>query len=104
VPEQVGFATKLDLARRMVERVIAADVPVAWVTGDSIYGADYQLRHWLAEQRIPSVLAVASNHMVRTSWHTGRQSVRVDQFMRASETTAVVSPFSRTRSQGAPLV
>jgi SRSO17 transposase len=82
VPEQVGFATNLELARRMVERVIAAGVPLAWVTGDCIYGADYQLRHWLAEQRIPSVLAVASNHMVRTSWQTGRQSMRVDQFMK----------------------
>jgi SRSO17 transposase len=81
VPEQVGCATKLELARRMVERVIAAKVPVAWVTGDSISGADAQLRHWLAEQRIPSVLAVACNHLVRTSWRRGRQSLRVDQFL-----------------------
>jgi SRSO17 transposase len=81
VPEQVGCATKLALARRMVERVIAAEVPVAWVTGDSTSGADSQLRHWLAEQGMPAVLAVASNQMVRTSWYTGRQSIRVDQFM-----------------------
>jgi SRSO17 transposase len=84
VPEQVRFATKLELARRMLQRVIAHHLPCAWVTGDSIYGADDRLRTWLEEQRLPSVLAVASNHMVRTSWQQGRRSVRVDQLLALS--------------------
>jgi SRSO17 transposase len=38
VPEDVTFATKPQLARAMIERAIAADVPFVWVAADSIYG------------------------------------------------------------------
>src|SRR5579859_3806673 len=81
VPEEVEFATKLRLARRMLERVLEHGLPFAWVTGDSIYGADYALRHFLEERSIPYVLAVAPNHSVRTSWKEGRESLRVDQWL-----------------------
>ena len=33
--------------RAMLERALAAGVPCAWVTGDSVYGADYALRRCL---------------------------------------------------------
>ena len=48
VPEDVTFATKPQLARAMIERAIAADVPFAWVAADSIYGVgdiEMMLRH-----------------------------------------------------------
>ena len=32
------FATKPQLAQRMLARVLEAEVPVAWVTGDTVYG------------------------------------------------------------------
>src|SRR3954466_12228865 len=38
VPPEIGFATKPRLAGRMIERAIAAEVPFAWVAGDSVYG------------------------------------------------------------------
>ena len=50
----VTFATKPELARRMLERAFAAGVPAAWVTGDSVYGGDRRLRVWLEEQDRPS--------------------------------------------------
>jgi SRSO17 transposase len=60
VPDEVTFATKPQLARRMLERAVAAGVPAAWVTGDSIYGGDRRLRVWLEQQEQPFVLAVTS--------------------------------------------
>src|SRR5579859_6469362 len=50
VPDDVTFATKPELARRMLERAREAGVPAAWVTGDSIYGGDRRLRVWLEQQ------------------------------------------------------
>ena len=61
VPEEVTFATKPELARRMLERVRAAGLPAAWVTGDTVYGGSPALCGWLEEQRQPYVLAIAAN-------------------------------------------
>jgi SRSO17 transposase len=38
VPDDVSFATKPAIAAEMIGRVIEADVPFAWVAGDSVYG------------------------------------------------------------------
>jgi SRSO17 transposase len=61
VPDEVTFATKPQLARRMLERALAAGVPAAWVTGDSLYGGDRRLRVWLEQHEHPFVLAVKSD-------------------------------------------
>jgi SRSO17 transposase len=81
VPETVGFATKLVLARRMLERVLEHGLPFAWVTADSVYGADYHLRRFLTEHHIPYVLAVAPNNQVRLGWEDGFESIRVDEWL-----------------------
>ena len=44
VPEQVRFATKRELARRMLERALDAGVPAGWVTADEVYGGSPTLR------------------------------------------------------------
>jgi SRSO17 transposase len=46
-PEQVGFRTKPQLARVMLERALEAGVPASWVTADEVYGQDPALRDWL---------------------------------------------------------
>jgi SRSO17 transposase len=74
VPGEVSFATKGELAKTMLARAFAVEVPAAWVTGDEVYGNDGQLRRWLEAQRRPYVLAVACSHPV---WQDGVQ-VRVD--------------------------
>ena len=44
VPEEVAFATKPKLGLAMLQRALTTGVPFAWVTGDSVYGADRRLR------------------------------------------------------------
>ncbi len=61
VPEEVEFATKPHLARKMLQRAFEANVPHKWVTADEIYGGDRRLRVWLEQQEQAFVLAVASN-------------------------------------------
>jgi SRSO17 transposase len=58
VPDQVGFATKPELARRMLERALEAGVPAGWVTADEVYGGSPALRGWLEAHQLPYVLAV----------------------------------------------
>ncbi len=74
VPPAVAFATKGQLARAMLTRAFAAEVPAAWVTGDTVYGDDGRLRGWLEGQRRPYVLAVSCSHAV----HLAGQSQRVE--------------------------
>jgi SRSO17 transposase len=66
VPEEVGFATKPQLARRMIARAVAAGVECAWVTGDSVYGNDGKLREWLEERQLPFVLGVTAQYRLFT--------------------------------------
>jgi SRSO17 transposase len=60
VPDQVGFATKPELARRMLQRALDAGVPAGWVTADEVYGGSPALRGWLEARQLPYVLAVKS--------------------------------------------
>ena len=58
VPHEVAFATKPQLATRMVERALADGVLFAWVAADSGYGRDSDLRAFLHHERLSYVLAV----------------------------------------------
>jgi hypothetical protein len=60
VPDQVGFATKPELARLMLGRALDAEVPAGWVTADEVYGGSPALRGWLEGRTMPYVLAVKS--------------------------------------------
>ena len=64
VPEEVEFATKPALARRLVEHALAAGARPAWVVADAVYGGDYKLRAALEEAGQPYVLAVTGQQCV----------------------------------------
>ncbi len=68
IPDEVEFATKGELAQRMLARAFAALVPAQWVVGDTVYGYD-ELRSWLEEQGRNFVLAVPETHAV---WIAGQ--------------------------------
>jgi SRSO17 transposase len=72
VPEQVGFATKPELATAMICRALDAGVSAAWVTGDEVYGANPTLRAALEARGVGYVLAVARDHHVWTGGATHR--------------------------------
>jgi SRSO17 transposase len=54
IPGEVAFATKPKLGLAMLERARAAGVPFAWITGDSVYGADHAIRRWAEQPKVPA--------------------------------------------------
>src|SRR3954463_6334643 len=66
IGDEVGFATKPDLARRMLTRALDARVPAGWLTADEVYGQDKRLRVWCEAHQLPYVLATRSNDTVAT--------------------------------------
>ncbi|MBM9624068.1 IS701 family transposase [Streptomyces zhihengii] len=74
IPDGLAFATKPQLAARMVERALDAGTPARWVAGDEVYGDNPHLRTALEQCRTGYVLAVSSTHPVVT--HAGRFQAR----------------------------
>ena len=62
----MGFATKPQIAGRMIARVLAAKVPFSFVAADSVYGVG-DIEMALRNASKGYVLGVASNHVFR-SW------------------------------------
>jgi SRSO17 transposase len=66
VPEDAGFATKPQIARRMIARAISAKAPFSFVAADSVYGTG-DIETMLRKAGKGYVLGVASNHVFH-SW------------------------------------
>jgi len=66
VPDDVGFATKPQIARAMITRAIAAKIPFCFVAADSVYGTG-EIETMLRKAGKGYVLGVAANH-VFNSW------------------------------------
>ena len=64
VPEEVTFANKVELAKRMLERAFAAEVPARWVVADSFYGRSHEFRDWLEELVRPYAVMVPKTNAV----------------------------------------
>jgi SRSO17 transposase len=66
VPADVGFATKPQIARKMIARALAKEVPFAFVAADSVYGVG-DIETLLRKAGKGYVLGVAGNHVFH-SW------------------------------------
>jgi SRSO17 transposase len=70
VPDEIGFATKPQLAARMIERAMAASVPFAWVAADTVYGIG-EIERCLRQAGKGYVLGVTGDHFFH-SWDKPR--------------------------------
>jgi SRSO17 transposase len=66
IPQTTHFQTKCELARRMLERVCQAQIPIGWIVADSVYGSNQDLRDWLFVHHYHYVLAVRSDEPWRS--------------------------------------
>jgi SRSO17 transposase len=73
VPEPVRFQTQPELAVQMLERVFQAQIPIAWVVADTVYGGNLDLRNWLEAHQYSYVLAVACSEPVGFQTSAGRR-------------------------------
>jgi len=64
VPEEVGFATKPELAARMLWRTLDAGLLACWVTGDTVYGSHRPLRQGLEQRSQAYALAIPCSEQV----------------------------------------
>lgn len=64
--EDTAFATKPELAARMIGRFLDTGHRAGWVAGDEVYGGNPKLRSALEERDTGYVLAVACSHEVTT--------------------------------------
>ncbi len=96
IPNTVQFATKPQLARAMLERARAAEVPASWIAGDEVYGNDPGLRGWLEAEHRSYVLAVSANHPL---WQDGTR-VRSDVLVAALPVDAWATHSAGAGSQG----
>src|SRR5262245_25225495 len=95
IPEQVGIATKGELALDLLARAFAAGVPAHWVVGDTVYSGD-EVRRWLEGQGRSYVLAVPSTHGI---WTRARQQT-VERVVQRLPTEVWVRLSAGAGSQG----
>jgi SRSO17 transposase len=79
IPESLEFATKPELARRMIGRARDSGAAAAWVAADEVYGHDSKLRRFLEGRQMAYVLAVASDQRL---WQADFMQHRVDAMAR----------------------
>ena len=72
IPETRRFQTKPELAVQMLSRLQQAQVPIAWVVADTVYGGNLDLRTWCEQQQYSYVLAVPCDEPVGIVTPDGR--------------------------------
>ena len=96
VPEDVAFATKIVLARRMVDRAVAAGVPAGWVAADAVYGSDHHFRAALEGHGLGYAVAVRADFAARV----GLRRVRAKALLAGVPAGGWTRPSSGTGRRG----
>src|SRR3954447_3889185 len=96
--DDVGFATKPELARAMLGRALEAGVPAGWLTADEVYGQDKRRRVWCEQHGLPYVLATRSNDTVATvDWRQRRVRALVAELPRSAWAGCWAGPGARVQ-------
>jgi SRSO17 transposase len=109
VPAEVSFATKPELAARMLWRTLDAGLAARWVTGDTVYGSHRRLREGLEARKQAYALAVTCQEQVEVQGARKRvdrlaDAVPPEQWQRLSAGEGSKGPrdFDWTRLELAP--
>ena len=65
IPEETAFATKIEVAQRMLDRAFEAGVPARWVVGDAFSGRSHELRRRLEARGRAYALMIPKTNAVR---------------------------------------
>jgi SRSO17 transposase len=79
IPQEVTFATKPQLAIKMLRRALDSGLGPAFVLADEVYGSDSKLRRFLGDRGQPFIVAVTSQQRL---W-LGPTQERVDQIVQS---------------------
>src|SRR5262245_26968867 len=100
VPEEVGFRTKPQLARVMLERALDAGVPASWVTADEAYGGNPALRGWLEGRGVRHVLAVKCTELLAVPSPNGAVRASAEQLAAAVPAEQWIACSARHGAKG----
>jgi SRSO17 transposase len=65
IPQEREFATKPQIARSLLTRLVEAGVAARWVAADEAYGRDHRFRRGIEQLGLGSVLAAPKSQQVR---------------------------------------
>lgn len=86
VPDEIGFATRWELAADMITAAANAAVPARWVAADEAYGNSSTFRARVRDLGLGYVLAVSRDHLVPLDG--GKTRRRADHIAAAIPATA----------------
>ena len=76
IPDDLGFATKPQLAMNQLDRLVAAGLPARWAAFDEVYGRSEQLRKKTARAGLAYVAIIPCDYQVTVASGT---TIRADQ-------------------------
>ena len=85
IPPETTFATKPQLAKRMITRAMSVGLHPTWVLADEAYGSDSKFRRFLESKQQPYVVCVRCDLRLWTE-SAGRQ--RVDEIIKDQPASA----------------